>query len=158
MPQNGLDLSPQYDWHAMDDMQGGAMNAMALPARRNPRHPLSKYLQVNIQGSGSPSRRVGDGVMANNYNVGGSAQANIPINHMMDDTTLNLRAGGHKYGGNVMFNDRLQGYGLPPKISYGDGVISNVGVGLQSGNHEFSADYDLQDKGSWPYLKYKYRF
>lgn len=158
MPQNMLDLDPHYSWDtegATQDQTG--LNGM-VPRRKDRRRPLSEYLQINAQGGGSPMRRLGDGVRGSNYNASGDVQANIPINQMSPDALLKLRAGGYLYGGDLQFSDELQDYGLPAKESYGDGVISNVGVGLETGNHEFSADYNLQDKGSWPYLKYKYRF
>jgi len=65
-----------------------------------------------------------------------------PMDKLINDAILNLRASGFGYGGGVKFPESMQRIGAPDKIEYSDRGIDNLGIGFQKGleNGLFSLD------------------
>ena len=101
---------------------------------------LRDNLSLNGQVNGSPMRNVGsDGVRQSNYNANGSAELRLPMNK---ETMLRLQAGGYAYGGKVNFPPKLQNFGLPAEIKYGDKVTTNLGLGFTRGDVSGDLNYN----------------
>ena len=105
---------------------------------------IAQYFDIGIRGGGNPVYTTPDnkGLRTKDFNISGNVQANIPMDKLINDAILNLRASGFGYGGGVKFPESMQRIGSPDKIEYFDRGIDNLGIGFQKGleNGLFSLD------------------
>lgn len=122
----------------MSDMKSALMGPNYYTPNEEPN--LGKYFSIFGEGSGSPMRDIGtEGLRKGDWNIGGKAEARIPLDPILKDALLRLSAGGYAFGGNVDFPQEWQDRGAPPGVNWGDSVINNLGVGFfQDG---FSTDW-----------------
>jgi hypothetical protein len=97
------------------------------------------YLALSGSGSWNPIyTEDANGVRQRGFSMNGRAQANIPIDPILEDAILRLSAGGYRYGGDVKLPQEMQEMGAPGYIDYGDTVLNELGAGLST--NDFSAD------------------
>lgn len=133
--------------------QGGGQGGV------NPADMISKYLTMYASGGGNPMRSVGNqGVRESNYGFNGSAQANIPINKLIEDAMLRLNIGGFAHGGKVKLPQQFQDMGAPAEIQYGDKGIDNVGVGFSKGGFSAGMQFNPQTNSKSINARYQINF
>ena len=136
------------------------MSQQAMPENgANIADMISKYLSVSASGGGNPMSSVGNqGVMESNYGFNGSAQANIPINKLIEDAMLRLNIGGFAHGGKVKLPQKFQDMGAPAEIQYGDKGIDNVGVGFSKGGFSAGMQFNPQTNSKSINARYQINF
>ena len=108
---------------------------------------ISDYLAINGSGSWNPGYYEDqNGVRKKGFNFSGDAQANIPIDPLIQDALLRLSVGGFGYGGSVKLPQEMQEMGAPDKIEYGDSGLTNLGIGLSGGGLSGDLSYNPQSQ------------
>ena len=108
---------------------------------------IGDYLKLQGQGSWNPVYTKGEnGVRQRGFNFSGNAQANIPIDPLLEDAMLRLSAGGYRYGGDVKLPQRLQEMGAPDYIAYGDTALTNLGIGMTKDGYYGDIAYNPQSE------------
>ena len=106
---------------------------------------INKYITLRMQGSGNAMRPTGsEGVRQSNFQVECDIEARIPIDKLLQDTLLRLKAGGYAYGGRVKLPQAFQDEGAPASIKYGDQGFTNLGIGLSNKNYSIGAAFNPQ--------------
>ena len=131
----------------LDDEQKMYQNLLNFGQPQTLESLIAPYFDINIQGGGNPVYTTPDnmGLRRKDFNISGNVNANIPLDYLINDAILNLRASGFGYSGGVKFPESLQRIGAPYKIEYSDRGIDNLGIGFQKAleNGLFSVDGDF---------------
>jgi len=125
---------------------------------------IAQYLDINMQGGGNPTYAAPDtmGVREKGMDISGNVQANIPMDQLINDAILKLRASGFGYSGGVKFPEAMQQMGAPDKIEYSGKGIDNIGIGFQkalkNGMFSLDGDYNPQTNSKSINAKFKLNF
>jgi len=118
---------------------------------------IARYLTINARAGGNPMYSTDQqGVQTRNMDISGNVEARIPMDQLIADAILKMRAGGYAYGGNVNLPEKFGG----DRINYQGGGITNLGIGFEKGPYGVDVDYrkDPQTNSKTINAGFKVRF
>lgn len=99
---------------------------------------IARYLTINARGGGNPMFTTDDqGVQTRGMDMSGNVEARIPMDKLIADAILKMRAGGYAYGADVNLPEKFGG----DKMQFQGGGVTNLGIGFEKGRYGVDVDY-----------------